>query len=466
MKTIASLVALSISLALPISLTARAAAEPTKPVSMVHASAPNVPERLGLHMGRGSLLRMPAPFGRVAVGDPKVLDFTTLSSTEVLLLGKSLGGTNLFVWDKSGKPSTIEVRVDADLEPLAVVLKKTLPLEKDIQLGMVAGSIILEGSVSDTLVADTALNLAQAFANNMVQQAAGGNKSVGLAGVTSGSGSGAGRVINLLRIRDPQQVMLEVRIAEISKNLLETLGVGNLKGTIAGASVTLNANIIGASTAAAMLISKGGFNAQLNAEKDDTLFKVLAEPTLVTMSGQEGSFLVGGKVLIPVSQSLGSTTLEERTYGVGLKFVPIVLDGGRINLKVAPEVSEIAKDTAKDASGNVLPSFKTSSVSTTVQLRDGQSLVIGGLLRNNITEAVKAFPVLGEIPILGALFRSSEFVANRTELVVMIKPSLVRALDKPVPLPTDEFVPPSRSEFFMDGHMEQPAKGAPDKGGV
>ena len=198
----------------------------------------------------------------------------------------------------------------------------------------------------------------------------------------------------------------------------------------------------------------------LDAQKNDSLIKILAEPTLIAMSGQEGSFLVGGRVFIPVPQSSGGgapvITLVEREFGVGLKFVPTVLDGGRINLKVAPEVSEIGESITFQSGTNttVLPLFTTRRVSTTVQLFEGQSLVIGGLVRNNITETIKAFPFLGELPIIGALFRSTKFQSDRTELVILVSPSLVKATNKPVTLPTDKFIPPSRGELFVNGKLE------------
>ncbi|MBK5915468.1 hypothetical protein CCR84_14270 [Rhodocyclus purpureus] len=162
----------------------------------------------------------------------------------------------------------------------------------------------------------------------------------------------------------------------------------------------------------------------------------------------------------------GGVSLEERSYGVGLKFVPTVLDNGRISLKVAPEVSELSQEAVTASVVNsttensvnkattTMPSFKTSNVSTTVQMREGESLVIGGLLRDNIVETVNAVPLLGELPILGALFRSSEFLSKRTELVVMVRPTLVKGSRDPVPLPTDAFVAPSRSEFFLEGKLE------------
>jgi pilus assembly protein CpaC len=174
------------------------------------------------------------------------------------------------------------------------------------------------------------------------------------------------------------------------------------------------------------------------------------------MSGQEGAFLAGGKIYIPVPQAgglFGSTiTLEEKEFGVGLRFTPTVLEGGRINLKVSPEVSELGKNVT--VGSQTIPSITTRRASTTVQLNDGQSFAIGGLIKSNVTEAIAAFPGLGEIPILGALFRSSDFQNERTELLFIITPRLVKPLPPNYALPTDGFIEPTRAEFFLGGKLE------------
>lgn len=208
---------------------------------------------------------------------------------------------------------------------------------------------------------------------------------------------------------------------------------------------------------------KNGNFLTLDAQKRDGLVKVLAEPNIMAISGQEASFLAGGKIFIPVAQDSSSgtnkITLEEKEFGIAVKFTPTVLEGGRINLKVAPEVSELNREgigiTASGTSGSaVLPAFTTRRATTTVQLFDGQSFAVGGLIKNNVTTNIKALPFLGEIPVLGALFRSSDFQTDRTELVFVITPHLVKPLESNFPLPTDAYVAPSRGEFFLQGKME------------
>jgi pilus assembly protein CpaC len=199
----------------------------------------------------------------------------------------------------------------------------------------------------------------------------------------------------------------------------------------------------------------------LDAEINDGRAKILAEPNIVAISGQEASFLAGGKIYIPIPQTTGigppMVTLQEEEFGIALKFLPTVLNGGKINLRVSPEVSELsATGTTLGTGGSlsVIPTITTRRASTTVELNDGQSLAIGGLIKNNVSEAAKAFPGLGEIPILGALFRSSEFQSDRTELVFVITPHIIKPSDNKLPLPTDNFTTPSRSEFQLKGKME------------
>jgi pilus assembly protein CpaC len=273
--------------------------------------------------------------------------------------------------------------------------------------------------------------------------------------------SGDRPVINLLRLEGSQQVMLEVKVAEISKTLLDELGFGvSGNRTNGGASYGLLSSLLGtgAGTASA---SNASTSIQLDAEIKNGLVKILAEPTITAISGQEGSFLAGGKIFIPVPQSSnGATTivLEEREFGVGLTFTPTVLEDGLINLQVTPEVSELSQIgtsvTTANGQVSVLPSITTRRASTTVQLRDGESFAIGGLIKNNVTEAVRAFPILADIPILGALFRSSAFQTERTELVFLVTPRLAKPSTQPLPMPTDAFIEPSRRELHWEGRME------------
>jgi pilus assembly protein CpaC len=421
-------------------------------------------------VGHAEVMDFAVPVTRIAVGDPRVLDYVTLSPTQIYVLGKSVGSTNLVVWSKTGAPRSINVNVDVDLGPLREALGKALS-GQDIEVSTVGGSVVLNGSVSDVLVAGQAVEYADAFVRSLNRQLllvlrtvdSGGSNAAGAASANVGINSQlvAVGVINRLRIRDPQQVMLEVRVAEVSKTLLDKLGaqvsgrgkIGDVRWSIL--SSFLAGGVLGQPAAAGQLAFSG---LDIDAEKRNGLIKILAEPTIVAVSGHEGSFLAGGVIFLPTPAALGQAPgLQEYPFGISLKFVPTVLDNGRISLKVAPEVSEVSSEGVSYSVGNttlILPRINKRNVSTTVQLRDGQSLVIGGLLRNDITQSIKRFPILGDVPVLGALFRSSNFVAEKTELVVIVSPSLVKPTDSAPPLPTDSFVPPTPKEFFIDGKLQ------------
>jgi pilus assembly protein CpaC len=276
----------------------------------------------------------------------------------------------------------------------------------------------------------------------------------------------------MLAVASPQQVMLEVKIAEVSRTMLEKLGVdASLSRTRGSWSTRLATQfMVGANGAIGIAKPGSGEFISLDAEKGDGLIRILAEPTIMAISGQEGSFLAGGRIFIPVAQSGGvnggTVTLEEKEFGVGLRFTPTVLGGGRINIRVAPEVSELSREgvglSARGVGGNaILPLLTTRRASTTVQLQDGQSFAIGGLIRDNLSQNIRALPVLGEVPVLGALFRSSDFQSDRSELVFIVTPRLVQPLPADVRLPTDGYRPPGRAEFFLGGKMEGTAAPVP-----
>lgn len=378
-------------------------------------------------------------------------DVVPLSSTEFYLLGKKTGTMNVIIQDIHDQCTMMDLTVTMDAPALQDRLGQLLPKEKSIKVSAVEDTFILSGTVSDSVKVDQAVTLANAYA-----------------GGTAGSNS-ASKVVNMLQVTAPQQVMLEVKMAEVSKNLLDKLGAsfgasrhnGGVAYAIAAGFLSLTgAGIDPLSPGGLLTISHGNTLIKLDAENKDGVVKILAEPNIIAISGQEGSFLAGGKIFIPVPQAgtAGGITLEEKEFGVGLRFTPTVLEDGLINLKVSPEVSELIQSEVT-ANGSALPSFTTRRVATTVQLRDGQSFAIAGLIKNNVTENIRRFPILGSIPILGALFRSSSFQNDKTELLFVITPRLVKPLPPDYILPTDSFVAPSDKEFFLGGKLE----GKPDE---
>lgn len=436
---------------------------------------------ISLVVGKSTLLRLSAPADRISVGNPTVADVTAISPRELYLLGKTFGSTNLILWRKGNSTTIVDLAVKPDSGLLKERLRTLLPAEVGIEVSTASDSVVLSGVVSSALRASQAVEIAEAFVATM-------NRGLsvpivaGDAVVAPGTrnpidltrgGSSQARVVNLMRTAAPQQVMLEVKVAEVQKTLLDKFGA-DISGSVTGGSwsyrlltgfLTNSAGIIKATNAL------GTKSLTLDAAKKDGLIKVLAEPNIIAISGQQASFLAGGKIFIPISSTpnastgISTITLEEKEFGVGLKFTPTVLDGDRINLNVSPEVSELSQTGSPFASVNnvttVMPSMTVRRAQTTVQLNDGQSLAIAGLIKSNVTETVNRFPILGEIPILGALFRSSEFQNDQTELMFVITPRLVRPIAPNYSLPTDNFTPPSRGEFFLGGAMERQEENKP-----
>lgn len=404
--------------------------------------------RINATLGKSALLKLPEATTRVSIGDKDIADIILLNPRELYLLGKKVGTTNVIMWGKSGQSTVVDVNVGMDASALQGKLQQVMPGEKNIIVTNASDSLVVSGTVFDASKVDRVMLIAEAYAGK--------------------------KVVNMLNVSAPQQVMLEVKMAEVSKSILDKLGAsfsasranGGVAYAIASGFLGLTA--AGGATGGGLLtITKDGTTIKVDAENKDGVIKILAEPNIMAISGQEGSFLAGGKIFIPVPQGSGSNaiTLEEKDFGVGLKFTPTVLEGDVINLRVTPEVSELsATGTTISAAGftsSVLPSFTIRRASTTVQLRDGQSFAIAGLIKNNITETIRRFPILGEIPIIGLLFRSSAFQSDKTELLFVITPRLVKPLPADYALPTDSFVPPSRTEFFLGGKLEGKPAPAP-----
>lgn len=452
-------------------LAARAPATP-QPLSLSAHSEVMPP--LNVVIGKSTLIRLPAPVSRMSVGNPVVADVNLLNPRELYLLGKEIGSTNLIVWYRSGGTSVMDINVNIDTATLESGLRQLMPGEKDIHVSTAADSIVLQGTVSDVVKVDQAVSIAEAYVRKLNRSLVTDVKmpgsdqvaNISLAGASGGGGrvqAAGARIINMLKVRDPQQVMLEVKVAEVSKSLLDKLGAEfNMRSAQGGWTAGILSSFL---TGSGGLLSgsRGALKAlNIDAEKQDGVIKILAEPNIMAISGQTGKFLAGGRIFIPVASSNSSgipiITLEEKDFGVRVAFTPTVLEGGRIHLKVAPEVSELSQTgtpfTTLGGATAVLPSFTVRNAETTVQLNDGQSFAIAGLLRNNVTETVKRFPVLGEVPILGALFRSSEFQNDRTELLFVVTPRLVKPLPPGYALPTDHYHMPGRAGYFLGGQME------------
>jgi pilus assembly protein CpaC len=407
----------------------------------------------------------PSQAGSDGVADVAI---TLLSPRELFFLGKRAGSMNVVLQSADGHCVIKDIIVTIDPNTLQAKLAELMPEETGIKVRGAENALVLTGKVSDAIKLDHIMSLATSY----------------------GDGK---KVVNLMSIMTPQQVMLEVQIAEISKTLLDRLGLdfarlstsaGNVasrisSGIIGGGAAVFGkftpkdffsreggraiSNIAGGSASAELnAVTTGGSVLGIDAQTKDGLVRILAEPNIMAISGQSASFLSGGKIFIPVAQNNtggGITiTLEEKEFGVGLKFMPTVLDGTRINLKLVSEVSELSQTgspfTTVSGVTSVLPSIATRRVDTTVQLNDGQSFAIAGLIKNNVTETISRFPGAGDVPIVGALFRSTEFQQDQTELIFVVTPRLVKPLTASVSLPTDNHIVPSRAEALFMGKIE------------
>jgi pilus assembly protein CpaC len=400
-------------------------------------------------------LRMDQPIHRVSVGNPDIADILILRSRELYIVGKKLGTTNMLVWDENDNlVDVVNLEVTHDLNSLRRRLHEYLPNEK-IGVQTSQGQLVVSGQSSSLVKMNTAIELAQGYAT------------------AAEVGKSKSTVVNMISIGGGQQVMLEVTVAEVSTEIARNLdanallaftGSSGTGGFASGNAISSPFPSIDANIFASYLSGDMLFNFALDVAKTNGLAKVLAEPNITALSGQKAEFLSGGEFPIPVPSDNG-TTIEYRDFGVGVGFVPTILDSGKINLNLKVLVSEISNINSLgvsplgSTSALIVPSLIKRTAETTVELADGQSIAIGGLLSDNLRESVTKVPGLADIPILGQLFRSQEFISGQTELVIMVTPRLVRPFNKEgVPLPTDGFVPSSDLEFYLLGKMTQQQK--------
>ena len=420
---------------------------------------------LDLIRGRAMVLETAFNVGRVAVGDPKVADVVVLDSRQINIVPLEFGETNLIIWKKGGKvAAAVDLQVGSTRTRLQSEIRRVLENDSIVLEGT-RRAIVLKGTVESPLQMDNAVNVTKALMGDVQ----------GSEGEVQGAGDSV-QLVNLLKVGGNQQVMIEVIVAEMDRRLTRRLGA-NLAGVYGsgGTDVNLFSLLQGLSrlenSAAPQVldlssrvnfvstISRGSDSLDIFIEaiQADGLIKILAEPNLVARSGATAEFLVGGEVPVPVPQagSFGSVTVEFKPFGVGVGFKPTVLSSNRIYVDVSTEVSEPNPTLGLDTSGITVPGFNTRRAATAVELGDGESFAIAGLLRDDVSESISELPGLGDLPILGALFRSTEFERKQTELVIIATPRLVTPGPPGRPaLPTDHFVIPTAVEFFLHGSME------------
>jgi pilus assembly protein CpaC len=404
---------------------------------------------LSLEMGQNRLLVLSEPIARVSVADPKVADLKVITSTQLLLTAHGVGSTDLTLWNKKDEPLVLALLVTRNLDALRRQLHELFPTE-NITVSAAGDLVVMSGEASDVRVPERAAEVAQLHAE---------------------------RVVNLIRVSGNQQVQLEVKFAEVSRTGLREMGVNLLHRDSSGrfvagmSSPTAPADsfvgvpgtggppIIAPAVSNAFSLFFSGiarfpFSAMLSLLESNGLAKTLAEPTLVAMSGQEAKFLAGGEFPIPVSTGLGAVSIQWKKFGIILNFTPTVVSEGILNLKLASEVSDIDPSRSISIGGFTVPALVSRQSETTVRLSDGQSFAIAGLLSNQTRSQIDKVPLLGEIPILGALFRSTSYRRSESELLVVVTARLTKPVaPHEVPrLPTeDELNDPSDFELFLLG---------------
>jgi pilus assembly protein CpaC len=399
-------------------------------------------------VGKTEDVRIDAAFTDITIGDSDVADISPLTDRTISILGKKIGTTRVTLYGE-GKMQIglFDIEVTYDVTRLATEIAHFS--DGGIKVSSVNGRIMLSGSARDAITLDKAMTMARQFAPDP---------------------------INTVTVSQAQQVMLEVRFIEASRQASRELGVQwnsfgqNTVARIgsplpAGSSsdnpVGVAAGLLSGATPYGFLagvLNRGGvsIDVALNALEQKGLARSLAEPNLVALSGDTASFLAGGKYPIPVPGSLGTVTIDYERYGVGLSFTPTVLKDGLINLKIMPQVSELDFGHAIQINGTSVPPLILREASTTVELRDGQSFVIGGLLQNVSTTAQDQLPWLGDVPVLGALFRSAQYQKNETDLAIIVTPHIVRPISpgNPVKTPLDNTLPANDIDFFLMGKSE------------
>ncbi len=423
----------------------------------------NAPQTLRVTVGESKIVETGTPFKRASVANPEIAGQIVLSPKQVYLAAKNVGTTTLTLWGKDGKVANVfNVQISPDITRLKEQIHMLLPNEDNVKVMSSHDHITLAGSVSEMAALNKVLRLAEPYAPE--------------------------KVVNMIQVGGVKQVMMEVKVAEMQRDILKRLGVNfnrrqdghrDFSATLLNGLTQFNTqeywvinhpdqgptrtltelfDILPSPVNTAQFgfgIGNDLWTVYLDMLKEHGLSKVMAEPTLIAESGQAAEFLVGGEFPIPIPQNLGRITVKFKEFGVGLKFTPTVLGDGRISVIVNPEVSELDFANGIQINGFTIPAIDTRRVKTVVELGDGQSFAVAGLLQENIRETVSKYPLLGDIPVLGALFRSNSFQKEETELVVIVTPHLVKPLDMvKQTLPTDYYLEPNDFEFMLMGYME------------
>src|SRR5580704_677790 len=413
-----------------------------------------VPQALHLLVGRSLVITSPSRIKRVSLADPAIAEAIVVSPTQVLVNGKAPGGVSLIIWDENEQSQAFEVSVDIDVLSLTEKIHEVFPNEP-VVVETSKDVVMLSGKISSQAVADKILEVVK--------------------GTTP-------KVTSLMEVpaSPPGEILLEVKFAEVDKTALQELGINILSlpgakniGTIStqqfsppqlvAPSQGVNSGI-GVSNLLNIFLFRPDINlaATIQALQQNNVLEILAEPNLLTASGKDASFLAGGEFPFPVVQSSGgqgsfpTVTIQFKEFGVRLNFTPTLMDNGMIHMKLKPEVSALDFTNALTLQGFVIPALSTRRVESEVNLRDGQSFAIAGLVDNRVTEILEKVPGIGDLPIIGKLFRSKSISKSRTELLVIVTPRIVHASDQsalpPLPVMVSPIMGPARA-----GTLQTPA---------
>jgi len=394
---------------------------------------------LNVPINRAVVVESDVPFGEVSIANPGIADIATFTDRSIYVLGKAPGRTTLTLLGPDGTLiSNVEVHVTPDVAEFKERLQQILPGEP-IEVRTANDGIVLSGQVSSTAKMDRATDLANRYAPD--------------------------RVSNLMVVGGTQQVMLKVRFAEMQRS------VGKALSSTLAVSTDNNGNEISSGSGLADSFGSLGvqfgigdvsFDVLLEALESKGMVRTLAEPNLTALSGQEATFLAGGEYPVPTAADNGEVSVEYKTFGVELNFTPVVVDGDIINLSINSAVSSIDTTiTVETGTGVTLNGFKRRESSTTVEMRDGQSFAIAGLLQDDFTNNSEQLPWLGDVPVLGALFRSVDYQRSQTELVIIVTPHLVTPVSgEALALPTDRVRIPTEADLFLFGEVAKSPSGA------
>ncbi|MHA7774861.1 type II and III secretion system protein family protein [Roseibium sp. M-1] len=393
---------------------------------------------LNVGIGRSVVINLAEDAADVLVSNPEIADAVLRTPRRIFVIGNTAGQSRLVLFSRSGRElASFDVRVEKDTSDLTRIIRKLIP-GTQISAESVNGNVILSGTAKSAIEAQQAGDIAAKFQ--------------GAAGATE--------IVNLISVEGKDQVHLKVNVAEVERSVIKQLGVklgasigtGNFTpGYLQAPELTVNPNIVNQTVAQLSFLSgTTSITAEIEALQREGVVRTLAEPTLTAISGENASFLAGGEFPIPVAQQDGEVTIEFKKFGVGLDFTPVVMSGGRISLRIKTEVSELSNDGAIAFGGISISALKVRRAESTVELPSGGTLVMAGLLKESYQQAVDGVPGLMQIPILGALFKSRDFLKQQSELVVFVTPYVVQpvAVSK-LQRPDKNLMPPNDAETIF-----------------